>query len=92
MCVLGRGQGGCAGTTSHTAAHIKRLRLGGEELGRPSLCPPPFPGERAFPLAFWRRGLGGGVLVILTRSWKINRFPIKLWQLLPHPSSSSEWG
>lgn len=59
MCVFWEGgRGGCAGTTSHSAAHIKRLQQG-ESWGALAAAPPFFPGERAFPLAFWRRGPGG---------------------------------
>lgn len=60
QCVcFGKGAGGCAGTTSHSAAHIKRLRRGGE-LGRPSLCPPPSLGRGRFLWPFGGGGWGGG--------------------------------
>lgn len=91
QCVcFGKGAGGMR--RDHRplcSAHQKAEGEEGESWDAPASVPP-FPGERAFPLAFWRRGLG--VLVILTRSCKINLFPVVLWQLHPHPSSSSHWG
>lgn len=91
QCVcFGKGAGGCAGTTSHSAAHIKRLRRGGESWGAPASVPP-LPWGEGVSFGLLAEG-AGGVVVILTRSWKINRFPVMLWQLLPQPSSSSKWG
>lgn len=89
QCVcFGKGAGGCAGTTSHSQLTSKG-RSGGRA-GVPWPLPPSFPGERAFPLAFWRRGPGAEeAVVILTRCWKINSFPIMLRQLWLQSSSSS---
>lgn len=63
---------------------------GGKSWGAPASVPP-LPRGEGVSFGLLAEG-AGGVLVILTRSWKINRFPVMLWQLLPHPSSSSEWG
>lgn len=57
MCVFWEGGRGDAQGPPATL-QLTSKGCGGGELGRPSLCPP-FPGEGAFPLAFWRRGLGG---------------------------------
>lgn len=88
MCVLGRGQGDAQGPPA-TRSSLQKAAAGGRA-GVPWPLPPSFPGERAFPLAFWRRGPGAEeAVVILTHCWKINSFPIMLRQLWLQSSSSS---
>lgn len=92
MCVFWEGgRGDAQGPPATLQLTSKGCGWGGKSWGAPASVPPTFPGRGRF---LWPFGGGGwgGVLVIFTRSWKINLFPIMLWQLLPHPSSSSEWG
>lgn len=89
MCVLGRGQGDAQGPPATLQLTSKGCG-GGESWGAPASVPP-LPWGEGVSFGLLAEG-AGGVVVILTRSWKINRFPVMSWQLLPQPSSSSKWG
>lgn len=75
MCVFWEGGRGDAQGPPATLQPHQKAAAGGREgrAGTPQPLSPPFPGERAFPLAFWRRGLG--VFAILARSWKNKSLP-----------------
>lgn len=105
QCVcFGKGAGGMRRDHQLLCSSHQKAAVGGGGVraGAPRLLPPLFfPRERAFPLAFWWRGPRGwgGAVVILTRSWKINRFfpppPPSCcgsFCFSPQPSSSSKWG
>lgn len=65
---------------------------GGGELGCPGRCSPPPPRREGVSFGLLAEG-AGKVVVILAGSWKINLFPLIMWQqLLPQSSSSSKWG
>lgn len=66
--------------------------LGGGDLGCPGRCSPPPPRREGVSFGLLAEG-AGKVVVILAGSWKINLFPLIMWQqLLPQSSSSSKWG
>lgn len=83
QCVcFGKGAGGMRRDHQPLcSSHQKAAGRGGwEGLGCPSRClpppPPPSPGRGRFLWPFGGGGRGAGeAVVILTRSWKINRFP-----------------
>lgn len=90
MCVFWEGGRGMRRDHQPLCSSHQKAAAGGESWGAPASVPP-LPWGEGVSFGLLAEG-AGGVVVILTRSWKINRFPVMSWQLLPQPSSSSKRG